>query len=129
MANGAVLNLNYIGTRTVDNLYTNGSALLNGAYNTNNLPGFITGSGSILVTGAIPRTPANIKLSVSAGNLSTSWPPNYQGWVLQQQTNPLNVGLGTNWVDIAGTADVTSTNIPLNPATPMVFYRLRYPTP
>jgi autotransporter-associated beta strand protein len=129
IVNGAVLNLNYIGARTVDNLYTNGSALPNGAYNAGNLPGFIIGTGSILVTGAIPRTPTKIKLSVSAGNLFTSWPPNYQGWVLQQQTNVLNTSLGTNWVDLAGTDSVTSTNIPINPATPMVFYRLRYPTP
>jgi hypothetical protein len=46
---------------------------------------------------------------------------------LQQQTNSLSAGLGTNWVDVAGSAGITSTNIAINPAAPTVFYRLRYP--
>jgi hypothetical protein len=66
---------------------------------------------------------------VSGGKLTINWPANYQGWILQQQTNTLNVGLSTNWVDVAGSANVTSTNLPINPANPVIFYRLRYPSP
>jgi hypothetical protein len=37
------------------------------------------------------------------------------------------VGLNTNWLDVAGTASVTSTNMAINPANPTVFFRLRHP--
>jgi len=47
--------------------------------------------------------------------------------VLQTQTNTLTVGIAANWVDVPGTASVTSTNIAVNPANPTVFFRLRYP--
>ena len=46
---------------------------------------------------------------------------------LQQQTNSLSTGLGTNWVNVAGSASITSTNITIDPAKPTVFYRLILP--
>jgi fibronectin-binding autotransporter adhesin len=129
LSNGAILNLNYSGTVTVASLTTNGVALAVGTYNSSNLPAYITGPGSIQVTGSIPNTPTKIGYSVSSGHIDISWPANYEGWILQQQTNSIKVGLSTNWVDIAGTAGVTSTNIPISATTPTAFYRLRYPTP
>jgi autotransporter-associated beta strand protein len=128
LASGAVVSANYIGTYTVGSFYTNGVALPGGTYNAANLPVFITGTGAIQIAG-LPNTPGPLKFSVSAGHINLSWPANYQGWILQQQTNSSNVGLRTNWVDVAGSANMTSTNIPINPATPAAFYRLRYPTP
>jgi fibronectin-binding autotransporter adhesin len=129
-ANGAMLNLNYVGTMVVTNFYTNNVALAAGTYNSGNLPGYLSGAGSIQILGSgIPNTPTPISFSVGTGHITISWPANYQGWILQQQTNSLNAGLGTNWVDVAGSASMTSTNIPINPATPAAFYRLRYPTP
>jgi fibronectin-binding autotransporter adhesin len=127
LANGATVNLNYIGTHTVPGLSTNNVALPAGTYTAANLPGFLTGAGSLVVPGSIPNTPTNINFSVSGSNLNISWPANYQGWILQAQTNSLSVGLSGNWVDVPGSDGVTSVNIPINPAAPTVFYRLRYP--
>ncbi len=39
----------------------------------------------------------------------------------------LSVGLAANWVDVPGSASITTTNITVNPALPTVFYRLRNP--
>ena len=129
LAVGATLDLNFAGTCMVASFYTNNVALASGTYTPSNLPGFITGSGSLQIVGGIPNTPTSISYSVSSGHINISWPANYQGWILQMQTNALNVGLRANWVDVAGSAGVTSTNIPINPNMPTVFYRLRYPTP
>lgn len=126
VANGGLLNLNYTGTYSVGSLYTNGVALPTGTYNAGNLSAFILGTGNLQVTGSLPTTPTNLTFSASNGHLTISWPANYQGWILQQQTNSLSA---TNWTDVSGTAGVTSTNITINPAIPHVFYRLRYPTP
>ena len=49
----AMLNLNYSGTRRVPAFYTNGVALPYGTYNSGNLPGFITGSGDLLVSSGV----------------------------------------------------------------------------
>ena len=70
--------------------------------------------------------PPSLNTSLSGDQLTISWRSPYQGWILQQQTNGLNVGLSINWVDIAGTESVTTTNVPINTA-PAVFYRLRQP--
>ncbi len=61
----------------------------------------------------------------SGTTLQVSWPMTHLGWTLQAQTNTLNVGLGTNWVDLSGTSAVISTNLPIVSANPAVFYRLR----
>ncbi|HEX7655051.1 MAG TPA: hypothetical protein VF607_16195, partial [Verrucomicrobiae bacterium] len=129
VANGAFLGLNYLGTYTVGNFYTNGVALPNGTYTAANLPAFISGTGSLQVTGALPSNPVPVGFSVTGSALTLSWPANYQGWILQQQTNAGTLGLGTNWVDVAGSANVTTLTLPINRATPAAFFRLRYPTP
>jgi len=69
----------------------------------------------------------NLNSRVSGGTLSLSWSGTHLGWILQNQTSALGLGLGTNWVDVPGTAGVTATNITLNPASPTVFFRLRHP--
>ena len=53
LANGAVLNLNFPGTRVVPGLFTNGVALPIGTYSSGNLGGFITGSGNLQVASSI----------------------------------------------------------------------------
>jgi fibronectin-binding autotransporter adhesin len=70
----------------------------------------------------------NITATVINGGttLNIAWPTTHLGWTLQAQTNGLATGLSTNWVDVTGTASVTSTNMPIVPANPAVFYRLRY---
>jgi fibronectin-binding autotransporter adhesin len=77
--------------------------------------------------GTIPSTPTNITYSVTGSTLTIGWPASYLGWILQSQTNALNVGLKSNWHDVSGSATVYSTNLPIDPANPSVFYRLRHP--
>ncbi len=86
--------------------------------------------GSITLTnGGLPSInllPPHLLTSVSGGVLTLSWPTN-AGWILQSQTNTLAVGINTNWADVPGTANITTTNIPVNPTQPAVFYRMRKP--
>ncbi len=123
LANGASLNLTSGGTYAVGALYTNNVALRDGVYTSSNLPGFITGTNALQVMSL------DIGYSLSGSNLTLSWPTAYLGWTLQEQTNSLNVGLNANWVDLAGSANVTTTNLPVNPANPTVFFRLIPPPP
>lgn len=129
LSGGATLNLNYSGTLVVGSLFTNNVSLAVGTYNSGNLPAYITGTGSIQVSGSIPTSPTSLSFNVTGTSLTLSWPANYVGWILQEQTNSLQVGVGTNWFDVPGSAAVTSTNISINKAIPTVFYRLRYPFP
>jgi autotransporter-associated beta strand protein len=79
---------------------------------------------SVIVTVA---TNSPYLTNMVAGNtLSFSWALDHKGWTLQVQTNALATGLSTNWANIPGTDQVTSTNVTINPANPSVFYRLIY---
>jgi polygalacturonase len=49
------------------------------------------------------------------------------GWWLQIQTNDLGTGLGTNWVNVPGSTNVTSASFTIDPANGSVFYRLVHP--
>lgn len=124
---GAMLKLNFSGTYGVSGMFTNGVSLPAGTYNAANLPGFVTGSGAIQISASVPTAPTNITHSVSNGYINFSWPPNYRGWVLQQQTNSLAAGLGTNWSDMVGTGELGFTNVAIDPSMPTAYYRLRYP--
>ncbi|MGC3958536.1 MAG: autotransporter-associated beta strand repeat-containing protein [Verrucomicrobiota bacterium] len=84
-------------------------------------------TGVLSVVTGVPSTPTNLTYNVTGNTISLSWPANYLGWVLQTQTNALSIGLNTNWYDWPGSASVTATNIAINPASPTVFFRLRYP--
>jgi len=110
--------LSYAGNFTAMNLPALGSGL-NWNWNVTN--------GTLSVVGSVATNPTNVTYSVTGGTLHLSWPADHLGWHLQSQTNTLATGLGTNWVTIPGSDTITSTNIPVNPATPAVFYRLVYP--
>jgi cellulose 1,4-beta-cellobiosidase len=56
-----------------------------------------------------------------------SWPADHIGWTLQMQTNPLNVGLGANWVTVPGSTITNQFILTPNPANGTVFLRLAYP--
>ena len=62
---------------------------------------------------------------MSGSTLTLSWPLDHLGWTLQAQTNALGAGLGSDWVDVAGSAATNQWLIPLDPNQPTVFYRLR----
>ena len=73
-----------------------------------------------------PVTPTTLS-AVYAGNLlNLSWPSNYVGCRLQVQTNSLNAGLSTNWVDVSGSSLTNRLVMPVDSASGTVFYRLFY---
>ncbi len=84
-------------------------------------------NGSVQVYSVIPNYSTNLSYSVNGSTLNISWPATHLGWILQQQTNALTVGISTNWVDIQGTATGTSLAVGINTNTPAAFYRLRHP--
>jgi hypothetical protein len=83
------------------------------------------------VVGYVPVTvntePTNIVTSVSGNLLTLTWPADHIGWKLQSQTNDLNTGLSATWYDVAGSATTNEITIPIDPASPSVFYRMTYP--
>ncbi|MFO1513126.1 MAG: autotransporter-associated beta strand repeat-containing protein [Verrucomicrobiota bacterium] len=86
----------------------------------------LTVDGTVKVLTAT-ATPATISTSVSGGNLNLTWPANQLGYRLEVQTNPLSVGLGSNWITVPGSTAVTSVSVPISTTTPTAFYRLVFP--
>lgn len=72
--------------------------------------------------GTVNTTPPVITTQVSGGQLIISW-PGHAGWTLQSQTNSIGAGLGTNWVDVAGSSSATQISVPINANNGSVFYR------
>jgi fibronectin-binding autotransporter adhesin len=129
IASGAVLNLDYAATVTnrIPGLVLNGVTQTNGVYNSANGSPYLTGTGNLIVGSAGPSLiPPQLTNSVSGGVLTLSWAADHLGYSLQMQTNDLNVGLSTNWVTVPGSEAVTTTNLPISPSSPEVFYRLQY---
>ena len=127
IANGATLQLDFATTNQIGALVLNGVSQPAGLYNNTTSPAFITGTGNLLVVPPVSTTPTNIVATVSGSTLTLSWPTDHTGWRLQSQTNSLSTGLGTNWVDVSGTAAANTYNTTINPAAPAVFYRITYP--
>lgn len=87
-------------------------------------------STNSLETSAAPlpsNQPTNITVRTSSGQVQLSWPQDHLGWRLQMQTNAPGSGLGTNWVTVSNSTNITSTNIIFNTAYGSVFFRLIYP--
>jgi len=82
-----------------------------------------------LVTSTLPEVPTTLTNTVSGNVVTLSWPSDYTGWRLQQQTNSLSVGISTNWTLVAGSTATNSVSITNNPAIPSAFFRLSYPYP
>jgi hypothetical protein len=74
---------------------------------------------------ARPTSSASVAIGVSnaPGQLQFSWPADHTGWQLQAQTN----GLGTNWVNVAGSLPTNQMIVPLNSTNGSVFFRLVRP--
>lgn len=97
---------------------------------TGNLFSFNPTNGMLSVIAAMAGNPTNLLFNVTGSTMAISWPADHLGWILQEQTNSLNVGLvsDTNaWVDLVGSGSVTSTNIVIDPNQPTVFFRLHHP--
>jgi autotransporter-associated beta strand protein len=79
-----------------------------------------------LITATVPPQ-TNLTAQISGNQITLSWPASNLGSRLQAQTNSINVGLSTNWVDVTGSTTNTQMVFPVNPANSTVFYRLVYP--
>ena len=73
----------------------------------------------------VADTPTNLSFSVNGLTLSLTWPASHLGW--RAQSNSVNVANPNSWFDIPGSELVTNLNLPVSPAMPAVFYRLRRP--
>jgi len=84
----------------------------------------LANNGTIAVVSTIPPS---VTAQMGVGNLLTlTWPADHTGWQLQVQTNGPTQGLGTNWVDIAGSTKTNLMVIPVNGNNGSVFYRLLF---
>ena len=137
--------LNYGGTLTVNNLAgtlaVNDSfklfyaASTSGAFAQTNLPALAAGQGwvfdpvggTVTVVQTVATNGVNITTIATSGGVQLGWPADHTGWRLQVQTNPLTVGLGTNWFDLGGTAATNSWLVQPDSGNGSVFYRLIFP--
>ena len=72
--------------------------------------------------------PGNLNLSTLNGtNLILQWPGDHTGWSIQVQTNPLTVGLSTNWATLAGSSQTNQFVMPINKTNGTLFFRMIYP--
>jgi len=79
---------------------------------------------------APPPGPPELAWSVSATELTISWPADNLGWTLLMQTNRLEQGISArtnDWMRIEGTAATNQFTIPLTGTSPAEFYQLVYP--
>lgn len=58
------------------------------------------------------------------GGLRLSWQASGLNWRLQSQTDSLSTGLGTNWVDVAGSEATNQMHFNLESLSDTVFFRL-----
>jgi hypothetical protein len=87
-------------------------------------------SGYSMEVAATPTSAnsTNVTFSLQGGDtVQLSWPSDHIGWRLQEQTNSLSTGLGTNWVTMSDSSVTNQLFIPINPANGSVFFRLVYP--
>ena len=82
---------------------------------------------SVVTGSTIAGNPTNLMATVSGSTLTIAWPADHLGWILQSQTNRLNIGLSNNWYDVTGSAAATNSVISIDATAPAVFYRLRHP--
>jgi autotransporter-associated beta strand protein len=80
-------------------------------------------NGTVKVASIAPAQ-VTITPTVSGGNLTLAWPAGQIGSTLQQQTNPLTVGISTNWVTVSGSTTTNQMTFPIVPTNGCVFFRL-----
>jgi hypothetical protein len=68
-----------------------------------------------------------LNFAAGAGQIQLSWPMDHTGWRVQMQSNSLNAGLGTNWVDVPNSSQTNQFSVPINTTNGSVFFRLVYP--
>ncbi|HTB83305.1 MAG TPA: MBG domain-containing protein [Candidatus Sulfotelmatobacter sp.] len=84
-------------------------------------------TNNLVITNGVSLAPITFGSSLSGGQITLTWPSDHLGWVLQSQTNSLNTGLGTGWMDVSGSGTSTQSVINIDPSNPSVYFRLRSP--
>ncbi len=85
-----------------------------------------SGSIGIIVPPIVTMT-NSFRMTSSNVVINLSWPSSEQGWVIQQQQNPLSIGISNNWGVIVGSQTNLSWSITNTITTNAFFYRLAYP--
>jgi len=86
------------------------------------------GTNSTEVSGQpVSMVPPEISSAFSGGQLKLTWPQDHSGWSLQVQTNSPGSGLGTNWVNVTGSAQTNQVTLAVDSSNATVFYRLVWP--
>ena len=81
-----------------------------------------------VIASSTNSSPTNLTMATLNGtNLDLQWPADHTGWRIQAQTNPVTVGLTTNWVTIPGSGLTNQIIIPIDKANGSVFFRMIYP--
>jgi hypothetical protein len=84
--------------------------------------GVITVGEAPYATNAVP-----LVTSWTSTNVTLSWPTNHTGWELQTQSNPLDVGLSTNWTLVSGSKETNLMSFTISTDEETRLYRLAYP--
>jgi len=99
-----------------------------GSFTSLGLPTLATGllwdTSKLNVDGTIRvvRQQPTMSIAYSGGSITLSWPSGFSDFVLQAQTNSVNVGISSNWVTVPVTGN--SVTFPVDPDAGSVFYRL-----
>jgi autotransporter-associated beta strand protein len=121
VAGNAVLNLTFDATNIISSLVLNGTNQPPGLYSAANAAPFLGGGGVLQVS---PTAPPVLQVAnLGNGQLQFSWTGNFK---LQAQTNTLNIGISSNWVDYPGGAG-SPVNVPVDVSRGSVFFRLISP--
>ena len=111
-------------------VYTN-TGLVNGtlyyfAVSATNSFGESTNSAEVSARPVSTASP-QITFSNNGNQIYVSWPADHTGWWLQMQTNSVDEGLGTNWVNVSGSDATNQISIPINTVNGSAFFRLVSP--
>ena len=75
----------------------------------------------------LPLVQPQIAFGINGGQLYVGWPADHTGWWLQMQTDSIDEGLGTNWVNVSGSDATNQISIPINTVNGSAFFRLVSP--
>ena len=119
-----------VGSRqTISAVASNGWIFLGWSDGTTNNPYHITvpSTNTSYTASFTASNPPSITISLRSNTLTLQWPADYVGWILQARADGLGAAPSDGWFDVPGSADTNLAAIPLDPAQPSVFYRLRRP--
>jgi autotransporter-associated beta strand protein len=82
-------------------------------------------NGTVKVATAAPSQ-VTITPMLSGTNFTLTWPASQTGATLQEQINPVTVGLSTNWMTVPGSTLTNQMTFPVVPTNGTAFFRLLF---